>query len=102
MSEPAAMPTARYKFSRDTTSMRGFQRGNRASTDAINALSEWSNAVVSRSCEVQFEEDETLIADIMWNEADCTAGKNLDYLCRRFGVTRSRVDPSVKTDFVRV
>jgi hypothetical protein len=91
MSEPAAMPTARYKFSRDTTSMKGFQSGNRASTDAINALSEWSNAVVSRSYEVQFEEDETLVADITWNETGSTAGKNLDDLCCRFGVTRSHV-----------
>jgi hypothetical protein len=87
------MPTARYKFFRDTKSMRGLQSGNRASTDAISALSDWSNAIC-RSYEVQLEEDETLVADIMWSEADDAAGPNLDDFCRNFGVIRSYIGPA--------
>jgi hypothetical protein len=88
------MPTARYKFSRDITSTRGLQSGSRASTDAISALIEWSEPVVSRSYdEVPLGEDETLVADLTWSEADLAAGENLDHCCRKFGVTRSHIDP---------
>lgn len=87
------MPTARYKFFRDT-SMRGFLSGNRASTDAINAVSDWSNAASGRSYELQSEADETVVVDIMWSELDDTADVNLDDLCRKCGVTRSCVQPA--------
>ena len=87
------MPTARYKFFRDT-SMRGFLSGNRASTDAINAVSDWSNAASGRSYELQSEEDETVVVDIMWSELDYTADVNLDDFCRKRGVTRSYVQPA--------
>lgn len=93
MSEPPAMPTARYKFFRDTKSMRGLQGGNRASTDAISAVIEWSDAVVSRSYgEVLPGEDEILVADLAWSEADHAAGENLDHCCHKFGVTRSYIE----------
>lgn len=86
------MPSARFKFVR-APGMEGFLSGNRASTDAINALIEWSDAVVSRSYdEVPPGEDETLVADLAWSEADHAAGENLDDCCRKFGVTRSYID----------
>lgn len=86
------MPTARYKFVRAPGKM-GSLSGNRASTDAISAVIEWSHAVVSRSYdEVPPGEDETLVADLAWGEADHAAGENLDDCCRKFGVTRSYID----------
>lgn len=86
------MPTARYKFVR-APGMVGFLSGNRASTDAMLAVIEWSEAGVSRSYdEVPPGEDETLVADLAWSEVDHAAGENLDACCCKFGVTRSYID----------
>ncbi len=85
------MPTARYKFFRDEGTT-GSLSGNRASTDAISALIEWSDAVVSRSYdELLPGDDETLVADIAWSEEDHTARDNLDDCCLKFGVTRTYI-----------
>ncbi len=84
------MPTARYKFVRDV-GVEGFLSRNRPSTDALSAVSHWSSGATGRSHVVQVDEDDRLIADLTWSEADQTAGPDLDNLCRGVGVVRSHV-----------
>jgi len=84
------MPTARYKFVRDT-SMKGFLSSNRVSTDALNAMGTWSNAATGRSYAVQIDEDDTLVVDLTWNETDHVSGSDLDDACRNVGLDRSHV-----------
>lgn len=86
------MPTARYKFVRDTTSMEGFVSNNRPSTDALRALSIWLDGAAGRFYDKRIDEDDVLVADLTWSEADHTAGVNLENSCRRFGADRSHVE----------
>lgn len=84
------MATARYKFVRDT-STKGFLSSNRASTDALSAVSTWSSGATGRTYTVQIDEDDTLVVDLTWSETDRTAGADLDDSCRSVGVDRSHV-----------
>ena len=84
------MPTARYKFVRDN-GVEGFLRSNRPSTDALGAVSAWSHGATGRSHVVQIDEDDHLVVDLTWSEADRTAGPDLSDLCRRFGINRFQV-----------
>ena len=83
------MPTARYKFVRDT-GVPGGLSNNSASTDAILALSDWSNSHSRRSYDVQVDEDNILIAELTWDDAD-DASPGLDAACVEWGVQRSYV-----------
>jgi hypothetical protein len=85
------MTTECYKFVRDTTSMKGSLSSNRPSTDALNAVSAWLSGATGRSYAVQIDEDDTLVVNLTWSEADRTAGTDLDYSCRSVGVDRSHV-----------
>lgn len=87
------MPTARYKFVRDT-SIGGFLSGNRPSTDALGAVSNWTSRATGRSYAVLVDEDNNLVVDLTWSETDRAAGTELDDSCRRFGVDRSYVQKS--------
>jgi hypothetical protein len=85
------MPTARYKFVRNTN-MAGFQSRNRASTDALKAIQTWSSASSGRSAEEPIvDEADTLVVDLTWSETDGAAGPDLDVACDNVGVARSHV-----------
>jgi hypothetical protein len=79
------MPTARYKFVRDT-SMEGFLSRNRASTDALGAMTLWSSGAAGRSYDVRVDEDDILVVDLTWIETDRTAGADLEQSSRSAGV----------------
>ncbi len=85
------MLTARYKFIRDNTSREGFVSDNRPSTDALRALSIWSDGAAGRSYNRHIDEDDVPVADFRSSETDHTAGPDLDGSCRRFEVDRSHV-----------
>ena len=85
------MPSGRYKFIRKTDSIEGLVSRNRASTDALNAVNIWSNAQPKRSFVILVDEDEQLLADLSWSEADTTAGLSLDDACDKSGIERSYV-----------
>ena len=84
------MPTGRYWFTR-SSGINGFFSNNRASTDALNALSEWSSKQTRRSYEELKDEDETLLARLSWSESDIDAGQDLDNACLSCGVEHSYV-----------
>jgi len=84
------MPIACYRLARGN-SIEGFLSSNRPSTDALSAVSVWSNSQSERSHTVRVDEDELLVVELSWSEADASAGSDLDEACRRFGVSRSYV-----------
>lgn len=51
------MPTGRYRFGRDGRNVTGFMSGNRASTDMLSAMSQWSSAQSGREYMVVVDED---------------------------------------------
>jgi hypothetical protein len=81
------MCNAHYKFIR-SQSISGFLKSNIASTDAINALSNWENSAHERSYEILIEKDEELLARLTWEKSDTSAGSALDVACLNFGVER--------------
>ena len=81
------MCNAHYKFIR-SQSISGFLKSNRASTDAINALSNWENSGQKRSYEILNGEDEELLARLTWGKSDTSADSALDDACLKFGVER--------------
>ena len=85
------MPSGRYKFVRKNNSIEGFASRNRASTDALNVVTIWSNAQPQRSFTIVVDEDEQLLADLSWSETDISAGPSLDDACDKLGVARSYV-----------
>lgn len=85
------MSIGRYRFTRDGRNIAGLMSGNRASTDALGALSLWSSAQQGRDYVVVADEDEQLVADLSWSEADSSAGPDLDSACLKLGVNRSYV-----------
>lgn len=84
------MPIACYRLVR-ADSVEGFLSSNSPSTDALSAVSVWSNSQSARSHTVRIDEDELLVVELSWDEADASAGSDLDEACRRFGVSRSYV-----------
>jgi hypothetical protein len=85
------MGIGRYRFTRDGRGVAGFMSPNRPSTDALSALSVWSGAQQGREHVVVIDEDEQLVADLSWREADSSAGPDLDSACLKVGVNRSYV-----------
>lgn len=84
------MVTSAWDFERDPRSAVGFQSGNRASTDAINALEAWCPMVVDRAYAVLSETDDMLRASLTIDPRDSNAGADLDELCSRFGIQRRK------------
>lgn len=84
------MPIASYRLVR-SNNVEGFLSSNRPSTDALNALNVWANTQSDRSYTVRVDEDELLVIELNWNDADASAGSDLDKACHRFGVDRSHV-----------
>lgn len=85
------MGIVRYRFTRDRSNVTGLVSGNRASTDALGALSVWCGAQQGREYVVVIDEDEQLVVDLSWSEADSSAGPDLDSACLKLGVSRSYV-----------
>lgn len=86
------MATCRYRFGRDKRNVTGFMSRNRASTDALSALSQWSSAQAGREHMLMVDEDEQVVVDLSWNDVDFSAGSDLDAACLRFGVSRTHVE----------
>jgi hypothetical protein len=82
------MPNAQYRFTRKD-GIEGFLSKNRPSTDALGALHMWREGRAEREFTVQVDEDEQLVAELSWNEADGSAGQELDAACGKLGVTRT-------------
>ena len=85
------LPSGHYKFVRKNNSIEGFMSRNRSSTDALNALHIWSNAQPQRSFTILVDEDEQLLANLSWSDADTSAGTNLEAACDKCGVECSYV-----------
>lgn len=85
----APMPSARYKFVRKNDNIEGFLSKNRASTDALNALTIWLNSNPQRSYIIVNDEDEQILVDLSWSETDISAGECLEDACNKFGIERS-------------
>jgi hypothetical protein len=81
----------RYRFVRDLESTNGFLSRARPSTDAVNALQTWTNGYAGRSYRVISDNNE-LVAELTWPEADRVAGPELEDSCRQFGVERLYVE----------
>ena len=84
------MPIACYRLVRGN-SIEGFMSSNRPSTDALKAVSDWCNGRSERIYTVRVDEDELLVVELSWSEADASAGSDLDKACHTFGVDRSYV-----------
>lgn len=85
------MTTARYKFQRSKNSINGFLSKNRASTDALNALSIWSNSKPQRIYNVLSDQDEELLVELTWQESDSSAGPELEDASIKVGIERFHV-----------
>jgi hypothetical protein len=85
------MGIGRYRFTRDGRNVTGLMSPNYPSTDALGALNEWSGTQKGRRQVVVIDQDEQLVADLSWSDADSSAGPDLDSACLKFGVNRSYV-----------
>lgn len=76
-----------YQFTRDTKT--GFFRRNSGPTDALNVLSQWSNAGQGRSFEQLRETEDELVARVSFETRDqAAAAQDMNRLCAEFGVHR--------------
>ena len=82
------MNRARYRFVRKNKSIKGFLSSNSPSTDALNAVDNWSNAKPQRSYTTLVDENEQLLVELSWSESDDSAGPDLEESCHKFGVNR--------------
>ena len=80
------MHKVRYEFTR-SNAITGITSSNRANTDALNALGVWQKKP-DRLFEIHEDEDEFLIADLVFLEVDINAGLDLDSACQKSGVKR--------------
>lgn len=80
------MISARYRFVR-LLNVAGFLSRNRVSTDSVRALELWRQSG-SRSYEVVEEDDDWLIADLVFDPTDPRVGSVLEDLCDRCGIER--------------
>jgi hypothetical protein len=83
--------TSTWRFIRDDRSPSGFLSRNRASTDALSALSRWQLLVEKRSFEVTLDEDQALEAALTTTVDDLSAGNQLDFLCGELGIKRGQL-----------
>lgn len=84
------MASAKYKFERDN-GPSGFLRTERASTDALSALSKWKVGHEGRDYEESKDEEELLVATLSWSEVDESVGRDLDTACQKYGVSRTYI-----------
>ena len=79
--------TATYRFSRAESSLPGFFSARRASTDAADALTQWSAKADGRSFAESESDDDQLVASLSFKEDDSQqAGFDLQSLCLALGV----------------
>ncbi len=86
------MPSGRYRFVRDNKNVAGKMSSQRASTDAINGLGAWAHAVPGRSFTEVYDDDESLVANLIWKDADHDAGPGLEGACLQVGVERLHLE----------
>jgi hypothetical protein len=80
--------TATYRFSRAESSLPGFFSARRASTDAADALTQWSGRGDGRSFVEIESDDDHLVACLSFKENDSQqAGFDLQSLCLALGVS---------------
>jgi len=83
-----------YIFSRDDQSIPGFMSPDRASTDAIGVVTNWS-AWVGRSHQILQDQDDLLIAKLSYQEADeRLAADDLNRRCAEQGLKRETINES--------
>ncbi len=81
-----------YIFTRDDKSISGFMRSNRASTDAIGMVVNWS-ASAGRSCQTLQDQDDLLIAKLSYQEeGEQAAADDLNRRCTELGLKRETIN----------
>lgn len=78
------MTTSTSTWSFEHDGILGFMSDQRASTDAINALSKWASGDRRRSCEIVSGEDsdDLLVAKLTTDSDDSRSGDDLDAACK--------------------
>jgi hypothetical protein len=73
--------------------IKGFMSSQRATTDALNALSQWKGGDPGRSHRSVSDEDaeDMLIVELTTSSDDDSAGLDLDAACIKHGLKRTRV-----------
>lgn len=82
----------KWTFERDTRSSAGFLSRNRASTDALSALSRWEAQRLGRSHDIERDGDDEIVVSLSCDASDASAGADLDALCLSVGVCRRQTD----------
>lgn len=82
----------KYRFTRSANSVSGFFSKNRASTDALAALTRWREMGTARDFEVHDDQDHEIVATLTFDKADQGLGaEHLDALCHEYGVERTYI-----------
>ena len=83
-----------YIFTRDDQSVSGFMSPNRASTDAVGVVINWS-ASAGRSYQTLQDQDDLLIAKLSYQEDDeRAAADDLNRRCADKGIKRETINES--------
>ena len=83
-----------YIFTRDDQSVSGFMSPNRASTDAVGVVINWS-ASAGRSYQTLQDQDDLLIAKLSYQEGDeRAAADDLNRRCAERGLKRETINES--------
>lgn len=83
------LKTVSYKFTRNINDHR--VSNERASTDAIGALEQWTANVSSREYEVSDDNDEFIIATVRFSSSDNNARDDMASACRQYSVQREMI-----------
>ena len=84
------MHKAWYTFTR-SDGVAGFSSTNRASSDALNALEQWKSSGSGRTYKKVEDLDESLTAELSFNESDTSSGLDLEAISEKLGVERTYV-----------
>ena len=83
-----------YIFTRDDQSVSGFMSPNRASTDAVGVVINWS-ASAGRSYQILQDQDDLVIAKLSYQEDDeRAAADDLNRRCADKGIKRETINES--------
>ncbi|TJZ75562.1 hypothetical protein [Chitiniphilus eburneus] len=84
---------ATYGFTHSLDSLMAFMSPQRASTDALRAISHWASLATGRSFEQLHLEDDQLVVKLRWEEADTySAATDLNNTCLEFGLHRELIN----------
>ena len=83
-----------YIFTRDDQSVSGFMSPNRASTDAVGVVVNWT-ASAGRSYQILQDQDDLVIAKLSYQKADeRAAADDLNRRCTEQGLKRETINES--------